>query len=80
MQRGELPDTLDALVPEYLDAVPLDVYDGQKIRYSRARRRLWSPGSDLAVNDGATAEVEDGYAPAWGWASAGDDLVLELPF
>ena len=30
---GSLPPTLDALVPKYLPAVPLDPYDGKPIRY-----------------------------------------------
>ncbi len=30
---GSLPPTLDALVPKYLPAVPLDLYDGKPIRY-----------------------------------------------
>ncbi len=43
---GELPATLDALVPGYLPAVPRDYLDGQPIRYSREFRAVWSVGSD----------------------------------
>ena len=32
---GQLPDTLAALVPTYLTAVPLDPYDGQPVRYKK---------------------------------------------
>ncbi len=32
-ERGALPNTLDALVPTYLPAVPLDPYNGQPMRY-----------------------------------------------
>jgi len=41
---GELPATLDALVPAYLPAVPRDYIDGQPIRYSREFRAVWSVG------------------------------------
>ena len=32
-ERGKLPATLDALVPKYLPAVPLDPYDDRPFRY-----------------------------------------------
>lgn len=32
---GKLPDDLGILVPNYMDAVPLDAYDGQPVRYRR---------------------------------------------
>jgi hypothetical protein len=45
-----LPATLDALVPDYLPAIPRDHADGNPIRYSRAFRALWSAGeNNLAV-------------------------------
>lgn len=43
---GELPATLDALVSDYLPAVPRDFFDGQPIRHSREFRAVWSVGSD----------------------------------
>ena len=43
-EHGELPATLDALVPTYLPAVPRDYFDGQPIRYSRELRAVWSVG------------------------------------
>lgn len=42
--HGTLPDTLDALVPCYLPAVPVDYFDGAPIRYSREYRAVWSVG------------------------------------
>jgi hypothetical protein len=47
IERGELPQTLEALVPDYLDAVPLDDFDGEPLRYSRERRVVYSVGTDL---------------------------------
>lgn len=44
-EHRELPATLDALVPDYLPAVPRDYFDGAPIRYSRDFRAVWSVGS-----------------------------------
>ncbi|EIQ01137.1 hypothetical protein OpiT1DRAFT_05705 [Opitutaceae bacterium TAV1] len=41
-----LPATLDALVPDYLPAVPRDHADGKPIRYSREFHALWSVGEN----------------------------------
>lgn len=42
---GELPESLDALVPNYLAELPLDV-DGQAFRYSPSAEYLYSVGDD----------------------------------
>jgi hypothetical protein len=50
------PESLAALVPAYLPAVPADL-DGKPIRYAQdpatGRYRLWSIGSD-GIDDGGT--------------------------
>lgn len=33
LDHGELPDTLDALLGDYLDAIPSDPFDGEPMRY-----------------------------------------------
>ncbi len=48
-----LPQTLAALVPEYLPAVPLDPFDGQPLRYNPARGLIYSVGTDLKDNGGS---------------------------
>lgn len=48
--HAQLPETLDALVPAYLPAVPRDYFDGQPIRYSRELGVIWSVGENqLAI-------------------------------
>ena len=45
LATGGLPETLDQLVPEYLEAVPVDPFEGNPIRYERrpnARFALWA--------------------------------------
>jgi hypothetical protein len=44
--EGALPDSLAALVPDYLTGVPTDDFGGGALRYSRERKRLWSIGDD----------------------------------
>lgn len=54
LQHHQYPAALSALVPGFLAAVPLDVIDGQPMRYARTpagRYRLWSLGTD-ADDDG----------------------------
>jgi hypothetical protein len=44
-EHGALPRTLDELVPRYLDAIPLDAYDGEPLRYDPEAKRLRSVGA-----------------------------------
>jgi hypothetical protein len=49
-EAGELPESLAALVPDYLAELPLDV-DGQAFRYSPSAEYLYSVGDDR-LDDG----------------------------
>ena len=44
--RGRLPEELSDLVPDYLDAIPIDAFRGEPIQYSRARKLVYSLGTD----------------------------------
>ena len=52
--KDVLPDSLDALVPEFLDAVPLDPFDGQPLRYKKLAKGyvVYSVGEDRKDNGG----------------------------
>ena len=52
MKTGKLPETLDALVPEYIDAVPADDFDGKPMRYSPEKKLIWSVGENLEDDGG----------------------------
>ena len=43
-EKGKLPETLDELVPEYLDKVPIDDFDGKPLKYSKKEKRVYSSG------------------------------------
>jgi hypothetical protein len=48
-KHGRYPDTLGALVPEFLAAEPRDLMDGQPLRYAKTATghfKLWSVGRD----------------------------------
>jgi ABC-type transport system involved in multi-copper enzyme maturation permease subunit len=53
-KHGRLPDTLEALVPSFLPHVPLDPYDGKRLRYRRLKDGvvIYSIGPDLTDNSG----------------------------
>lgn len=52
LEKGSLPQSLDALVPAYIDSVPLDDFDGQPMRYSPDQKFVYSVGSDLIDGGG----------------------------
>lgn len=45
-KHGKLPDSIDKLVPEFLDEVPLDPYDGEKLRWNAEKGYFWTKGRD----------------------------------
>jgi hypothetical protein len=55
VEHGRLPDRLADLVPRYLDAVPLDGFDGAPLPYDRAERVLRTVGSDLSLGAPASS-------------------------
>lgn len=73
LDRGSLPDSLEALAPRYLDPVPPDPVNGQPLRYRRGedgRFTLYSLGVNGQDDQGAVA-VTRRHALA-GRAKAGD--------
>src|SRR5262249_30674786 len=55
LKHGSAPENLDALVPEFLTAVPTDYMDGKPLKYRRnadGSFTLYSIGTDLKDNGG----------------------------
>jgi len=67
--RGSYPETLEALVPQYIEKLPHDIIGGQALKYHRTndgRFLLYSIGAN-GVDDGGqptTAHYDQGD---WGW-------------
>lgn len=62
-KHGKLPDSLDELVPEFLDEVPLDPYDGEKLRWNAEKGYFWTKGRSGDF-DGVVEFYPDGK-PHW---------------
>ena len=59
--HGGLPDRLTELVPDYLDALPRDPFDGEPLRYDPENGWLYSVGADL-VDAGGHPDAEAAHA------------------
>ena len=61
--NGVLPDSLSAVVPKFLTAVPTDPFDGQPLRYKKLANGyvVYSVGEDGKDNGGV--EPRQGYLP-----------------
>lgn len=54
---GELPESLRALVPEYLSRIPIDPFTGAELNYSPEKGYVYSVGANFEDNGGS----EDSY-------------------
>ena len=55
-ETGEFPSDLETLVPRYLDAIPLDRFDGQPLRYDPEAGRIYSVGQDYQSQGGVAPD------------------------
>jgi len=58
LATGAVPDDLEALVPDYLDQVPIDLQDGRPVRYQRTESgyRVYSVFEDGQDHGGVSRE------------------------
>ena len=70
LKHGKYPDTLEALAPQHLAAIPRDPFDGQPLRLKRDGKDvlLYSIGRDLKDDGGA----------AWDEGRKTGDVVMRL--
>ena len=57
-----LPDSLSALVPKYIEAIPRDPFDGEPMRYSKEHGIVYSVGNDFVDNGGSEHPFLFSYA------------------
>mgnify|MGYP001255473089 CR=1 FL=1 len=72
LRHGRLPETLDTLVPELLETVPRDPYDGKPFPYVRDQALVYSIGGDLKDSGGAVERVVEA-TPVFQTAEPSDD-------
>ena len=55
LASDRIPETLKDLVPDYLESVPLDPFDGKELRYKKLETGyvIYSIGEDLSDDNGA---------------------------
>ncbi len=58
-RTGGYPDTLDMLVPEDLQAVPVDPFDGKPLKYLASSRWIYSSGTNFIDNQGSDRHFYD---------------------
>ena len=69
LAKGQVPDSLDALVPQFIEKIPSDVIDGKPLRY-----RKNSDGSYILYSVGWN-QTDDGGEIAW---SKGKDPRVDI--
>lgn len=55
LQHSRWPESLEALLPDYLDEIPKDWMDGNSLRYNPEKCRIYSVGEDL-IDAGGEAD------------------------
>jgi hypothetical protein len=66
--EGRLPESLEELVPKYLETVPIDPFDGKPLRYKQSETgyMIYSIGEDGEDNEGVSKDkVKKGDKYDW---------------
>ena len=78
-ERGQFPETLQVLVPDFLGAVPRDPYDGAPFRYAAEKGLVWAVGKNLTDEGGSTRLLGvEPATPAGRDRGRAEDFVFEL--
>jgi hypothetical protein len=63
LEQAELPNSLEVLIPDYIDKIPIDPFDGKPMRYSKERKIVYSVGKDFTDQGGSdlpfTFQIDD---------------------
>ncbi len=65
--EGRYPESLDALVPEYMESIPRDPYDCEPMRYDPELEVVYSVGENLEDNGGEAILKAGEYGDDWPW-------------
>lgn len=72
---GKLPENIAALVPEFLDRVPVDDFNGQPLHYSATDKMVYSVGQNLKDDGGDDRSQEE-----WNSSQRHLDIVFPINF
>jgi hypothetical protein len=70
LARGAPPPSLEALAPDFIEAVPQDPFGGAAYRHDPSTGRVWSVGEDGADDGGRNAD------PRSPWSGDGPDIAF----
>ncbi len=67
LEHEVLPETLDVLVPDFIDQVPIDPFSAEKkpLNYSRKNREIWSVGAEDPLHVHRPEELVVRIPPSW---------------
>ena len=74
LAHGEYPETLDALIPQFIAKLPHDIIDGQPLHYRRTNDReflLYSVGWNEKDDGGVPGTLSDPSQGDWVWQYPG---------
>lgn len=74
LERGELPESLEGLVPEYLDRIPMDPFSGNPLVYKRRAEGFIVYSVGVRREDDGGIGSEDREPEQFG-----DDIVIRIP-
>ena len=57
LEKGVLPNSLEALVPEYIPEAPKDPFNGKPVRYLPEKKIIYSVGKDLKDSNGGQGDL-----------------------
>ena len=70
LARGEYPEALDALVPQFIEKIPRDIIGGEPLHYRRTgdgEFLLYSVGWNETDDGGMPGTLADVKKGDWGW-------------
>lgn len=80
LHQGTWPSHLNVLVPDFIEAIPLDPFDGKPIRYAIIREgiKIWTIGENMKDDGGDVRRLEVFSAKIkptdWGWVLLNPEL------
>jgi hypothetical protein len=80
--HGQFPTQLDALLPNYLKAIPLDIFSGKPLKYSlnqEGQMQLYSLGRNMLDDGGSTEMIEEPRHPQSPQVQVPADIVYWPP-
>ena len=77
-RNRKLPENLGQLVPEYIESVPRDPYDGKPFRYDRENEVIYSVGRNLKDDGGSINKIYRGLKHESADRYRAEDIVYKI--